>query len=100
MGPFPRTISERPPAMALTDSTIRNAKPKDRDYKLSDGEGLYLLVTPAGGKLWRLKFRSLGKEKKLAIGAYPKVKLADARKARDRAKEELAAGLGKLQLFF
>lgn len=79
--------------MALTDSAIRSAKPRDRDYKLADSGGLYLLVTPAGGKLWKLKFRVAGKEKKLSLGAYPTVKLADARKARDNARAQLVAGV-------
>ncbi len=57
--------------MALTDTTIRNAKPRERDYKLADGGGLYLLVTPAGGRLWRLKYRADGVERKLSIGKYP-----------------------------
>jgi hypothetical protein len=64
--------------MALTDIAIRNAKPREKEYKLVDGGGLYLLVTPAGGRLWRLKYRVDGIERKLAIGT-----LADARKARD-----------------
>ncbi|HOA48927.1 MAG TPA: integrase arm-type DNA-binding domain-containing protein [Novosphingobium sp.] len=78
--------------MALTDTTIRNAKPRDREYKLADSGGLYLLVTPAGGKLWRLKFRVDGKERKLAIGRYPEISLADARKEREAARAKLAQG--------
>lgn len=78
--------------MALTDTTIRNAKPRDKEYKLSDSGGLYLLVTPAGGKLWRQKFRADGREKKLAIGAYPEISLGDARKRRDEARELIATG--------
>jgi integrase len=78
--------------MALTDTTIRNAKPRAREYKLSDSGGLYLLVTTAGGKLWRLKFRVDGREKKLAIGAYPAISLGDARKRRDEARELIATG--------
>ena len=78
--------------MALTDTTIRNAKAREREYKLSDSGGLYLLVTPAGGKLWRQKFRVDGREKKLAFGAYPEVGLGDARKRRDESRELLAAG--------
>lgn len=80
------------PHMALTDTAIRNAKPRDREYKIGDSGGLYLLVTPAGGKLWRLKFRIEGKEKKLAIGSYPAISLADARKHRDDARKALATG--------
>lgn len=78
--------------MALTDTAIRNAKAREKDYKLSDSGGLYLLVTPAGGKLWRLKFRVDGREKKLSIGAYPEIGLSDARKRRDEAREMMAAG--------
>jgi integrase len=78
--------------MALTDVAVRNAKPRDRDYKLADSGGLYLLVTPVGGKLWRLKYRVSGKEKKLAFGRYPEVGLIAARKRRDEARELIAAG--------
>jgi integrase len=78
--------------MALTDTAIRNAKARQKEYKLSDSGGLYLLVTPAGGKLWRQKFRVDGREKKLAIGAYPEISLSDARKRRDEARELIAAG--------
>ena len=78
--------------MALTDTAVRAAKPRDKEYKLSDGGGLYLLVTPSGGRLWRVKFRVLGIEKKLAIGRYPDVSLGEARKARDAAREVVWAG--------
>lgn len=78
--------------MALTDSAIRNAKPKEKPYKLGDAGGLFLLVQPSGGKLWRLKYRIDGREKKLGLGTYPEIGLAEARKRRDDAKEELAAG--------
>lgn len=77
--------------MALTDIAVRQAKPGPKQYKLADGAGLYLLVTPAGGKLWRLKYRLAGKEKLLAFGAYPEVTLADARRRRDEAREQIAA---------
>jgi integrase len=78
--------------MALTDVAIRNAKPREKSYKLADGGGLHLLVTPPGGKLWRWKFRVAGKEKLLALGGWPTVSLAAARKERDKAREALAAG--------
>lgn len=78
--------------MALTDTAIRAAKPREREYKLADGGGLYLLVTPAGGKLWRLKYRSHGVERKLAFGKYPDVSLSTARKARDEARAKAASG--------
>lgn len=79
--------------VALTDVAIRNAKPKDKSYKMGDSGGLYLFVTPAGGKLWRVKFRIAGKEKVLSLGNWPAVSLAAARKERDKAKEALAVGL-------
>ncbi|MFC4254415.1 integrase arm-type DNA-binding domain-containing protein [Altererythrobacter xixiisoli] len=78
--------------MALTDVAIRNAKPAQKPYKLADSGGLYLYVTPAGGKFWRFKFRVAGLEKLLSFGAYPAVRLGDARKARDTARESVAAG--------
>jgi integrase len=78
--------------MALTDIAIRNTKPGAKPFKKGDGGGLFLLVTPAGGKLWRLKYRVAGKEKLLALGSYPEVSLSDARKRRDEARKELATG--------
>jgi integrase len=78
--------------MALTDIAIRNAKPKDKPYKLGDTLGLFLLVQPTGGRLWRLKYRMDGKEKKLGLGTYPEVSLAEARRRRDDAREMVAAG--------
>lgn len=78
--------------MALSDTAIKNAKAKDRPHKLGDSGGLFLLIQPSGSKLWRLKYRLHGKEKKLALGTYPIVGLAEARKLRDEAKAELAAG--------
>lgn len=78
--------------MALTDTAIEAARPKPKPYKLGDAGGLFLLVQPTGGKLWRLKYRIGSKEKKLALGIYPDVPLAEARKRRDEAKAELAAG--------
>lgn len=77
--------------MPLNDRQIKNAKPKEKDYKLTDGKGLYLLITPAGGKLWRLKYRIAGKEKTLAIGKYPQISLAQAREAAIKAKCDIAA---------
>ncbi|MEI7969937.1 MAG: tyrosine-type recombinase/integrase [Betaproteobacteria bacterium] len=80
--------------MPLTDAACKNAKcPDGRAFqRLSDSGGLRLEVTKTGAKLWRWKYRYLGKEKLLAIGAYPVVGLADARKARDLARAQLAAG--------
>lgn len=76
----------------LSDVRIKKAKPADKDFKLYDGDGLYLLVAASGGKLWRLKYRYDGKEKLLALGAYPAVGLADARQRRDDAKKLLSNG--------
>lgn len=78
--------------MSLTDTAIRNAKPLDKSWKLSDAQGLYLLIKPNGSKLWHLKYRFGGKEKKLAFGAYPAVSLANARKLREDARSVLSAG--------
>lgn len=74
----------------LSEVTVRNAKPKDKDYKLMDGFGLFLLVTPSNGRLWRLDYRHNGKRKTLALGAYPAITLSDARKRRDEARILLA----------
>jgi len=77
----------------LTDTALRKAKPTDKVQRLFDGGGLYLEITPAGGKLWRQKYRFAGKEKRLAHGTYPDVSLADARERRDAARKLLAAGV-------
>lgn len=77
---------------ALTDTTIRKAKPAAKARKLFDGGGLYLEISPAGRKAWRLKYRYAGKEKRFSLGGYPAVSLADARKRQLRARELLAGG--------
>ena len=79
--------------MALTDIAIKNAKPADKQYKLYDQEGLFLIVKPSGGKLWRLKYRHHGKEQQLTIGTYPVVGLKEARAKRDDARKMIADGL-------
>ena len=79
--------------MALTDTAIRKAKPTARTQRLFDGGGLYLELSPTGGKWWRLKYRSGGKEKRLSLGTYPDTGLADARDKRDAARKLLAAGV-------
>lgn len=78
--------------MSLTIVAINHAKPKDETYRLYEEKGLDLEVTKAGGKLWRLKYRFGGKEKRLAIGPYPEISLKDARATRDAARTQLAAG--------
>jgi len=79
--------------MALSDTAVRNAKPRQKPFKVADGGGLHLLVTPSGGKLWRLKYRFGGTEKVLALGAYPQIGLAKARQLRDEARRQLANGV-------
>lgn len=74
----------------LSDTQIKNAKPKNADYKLSDGYGLHLLVTSTGGKLWRLQYRFETKQKLLSFGAYPAITLAEARHRREEARKLLA----------
>lgn len=76
--------------LPLTDLQVSKAKPKTSEYKLSDGQGLYLLVTPTGGKLWRLDYRINGKRKTASFGSYPALSLADARRRRDETKKLLA----------
>lgn len=79
--------------MALTDTQCKTAKKAHKSYKLSDEKGLFLFVTTAGGKLWRLKYRFNSKEKLLSFGAYPDVRLARAREKRDEARRLLAEGI-------
>ena len=77
----------------LTDTKVRTTKPTEKPQKLFDGGGLFLLVTPTGGKLWRLKYRFGGSEKLLSIGTYPQTSLAEARQKRDQASALLAKGI-------
>lgn len=79
--------------MPLTDTAIQNAKPREKTFKLFDARGLLLLVTPAGRKWWRLKYRFDNKEKQLSLGVYPEVSLKNARLRRDDAYKLLAAGI-------
>lgn len=79
--------------MPLTDVAIRRAKPSDKPQKLADGGGLYLLITTAGAKSWRWKYRVAGKEKLLTLGLYPEVTLAMARDAREDARRMLRSGV-------
>ncbi len=78
--------------MPLTDIAIRNAKPKEQAYKLFDGGGLFLFVTPSGSRLWRLAYRFAGKTKQLSFGPYPTIPLVEARTKREEAKRVLANG--------
>lgn len=83
--------------MKLTDPVIRVARPKERPYKLSDGDGLVLLVQPNGSKWWRYRYRYNGKEKMLSIGTYPKVTLKEARHLRVTASDLLTQGIDPSQ---
>ncbi|SFC62300.1 Integrase [Collimonas sp. OK412] len=84
-------------ATPLTDIQPRNAKPKDKPYKLADGGGLFLLITPDGAKYWRMAYRFEGTERLLAFGKYPDISLSDARKARMAAREKINAGVDPAQ---
>lgn len=79
--------------MPLTDVEVRSARPRDKAYRLTDGLGMYLEVSPAGGKYWRFKYRFAGKEKRLALGVYPEVSAKEARMRRDDARRSLANGV-------
>lgn len=79
--------------MKLTDAKVKALKPRNRPYKVADGRSLYVEITPAGGKLWRLKYRIGGKEKRIALGKYPEVSLRKARDRAHEAREQLADGI-------
>lgn len=79
--------------MPLSDAAVRTAKPKEKPYKITDSGGLFLLVTPSGGKLWRFKYRFNGAEKLLALGVYPEIGLKQARERHNDAKKLLANGV-------
>lgn len=78
--------------MPLTVAAINHARPREKVYKLADGGGLYLEVHPTGARYWRLKYRHANKERRLAIGVYPDVTLAEARTARDSARKLIKSG--------
>ena len=79
--------------MPLTDTAVRAAKPQVKARKLFDGGGLYLEISPAGGKWWRWKYRFGGKEKRISLGVYPDISLKLARERRDAVRQQLAAGI-------
>lgn len=76
----------------LTDATVRNAAARAKRYKLYDGGGLYVEVYPEGGRYWRLKYRMGGKERRLSLGTYPEVKIAEAREKAAEARKVIKAG--------
>ena len=79
--------------MPLSDAAVRNAKAREKTYRIADDRVMYLEVTPAGGKYWRLKYRFDGKEKRIAFGVYPDVSLAQARERCGEARKHLANGV-------
>jgi integrase len=79
--------------MPLTDTAVRKAKPKEKPSRLADEKGLYLEIMPNGSRYWRMKYRFAGKEKRLAMGVYPDISLAEARDRRDQARKLLANGV-------
>lgn len=79
--------------MALTNTAVKNAKPKEKSYKLFDGGGLFLLVNKSGSRYWRMKYRLARKERLLSIGVYPEVSLKEARAKRQEAKKQLSKGI-------
>lgn len=79
--------------MPLSDTAIRSAKPQEKTYLMTDGEGMYLEITPSGGKWWRFKYRFDGKQKRLSLGTYPDTGLKEAREKRQEARKLLAAGV-------
>ena len=90
-GYFPKT--EVLEEMALTDTEIKKAKAKEKAYSLNDSGGLYLWITPSGGKLWRWAYRFEGKEKLMSLGKYPDVSLAQSRERHAEARKLLATGV-------
>lgn len=77
----------------LTDLAVRTAKPREKQYKIWDSGGMYVLVTPRGSRWWKLKYRIDGRGKSLSLGVYPRVSMALARERREQAKDLLAAGI-------
>ena len=77
----------------LTEIQIRNAKPREKRYLLHDEHGLYLQITPAGGRSWKFRYWTDGKEKKLTLGDYPLISLKDARAKRDRLRVQILDGV-------
>jgi len=84
--------------MPLTEDAIRSATPGAKDRKISDERGLFLIVTPSGGRHWRFRYRFKNKQNALALGVYPAVGLDDARQQRDQARHLLAQGIDPAQV--
>jgi len=84
-------------AVPLNDKQIQNAKPKDKNYYLMDGKGLYLIITPKGGKWWRFKYTFEAKQQTLSLGTYPIVSLLEAREKAAQLKKEIKQGINPLR---
>jgi len=84
--------------MALTDTEIRRSKPAEEPYRLSDSGGMYLVVSPSSGNLWRWKYRFDGKEKLMALGKYPQISLAMARERHADGRKLLAIDIDPMGL--
>ncbi|BBJ94691.1 Arm DNA-binding domain-containing protein [Xanthomonas campestris pv. campestris] len=89
--PAPSAKADAP--MPLSDAAVRNATPADKPVRLFDGGGLYVEISPKGAKLWRWKYRFGGKEKRLALGVYPEVSLAEVRAQHLEARKVLRSGI-------
>jgi hypothetical protein len=83
--------------MSLNDFKIRNLKPSSRPVKLTDSHGLYLLVNPAGSRIWYLKYRFSGKESRVSLGVYPLISLSQARQQRDGIRKLLTQKINPAQ---
>ena len=81
----------------LTELTIKQAKPREKEYKISDGGGLYLLVHPRGSKYWRFDFRFFGKQKSSSFWVWPEISLADARITRSEARKKIKDGINPIE---
>jgi integrase len=86
-------VNRRESAVALTDTQIRNAKPKEKAYVLNDGRGLNLEISPKGGKWWRLRYTFAGKANRISLGTYPDVSLVQARERREQTRKLIAQGI-------
>lgn len=83
-------------AKPTNDTVIRNAKPKDKDYKISDGQGLYLVIKKTGSKTWRFDFTYGGKRQSMSFGKYPTITLKEAREKREESKEQLSKNINPI----
>jgi len=93
----PTPISNHTPKRGVSDAALRSAKPRDKNYKIAVGGGLYLEVTSKGSKLWRWKYRIDGKENRYAIGSYPEISLREARDVVESARKQVKQGLHPAQ---